>query len=638
MNAPVRTSTQLLCTDLAERLAQAVRTRTIEIVAIEGESGYGKSHVLEQCRQILTRHASVALVQCPAPLGSQLRPIYQPLYPFVKAIEQLLTNPQEKAKRRLVVNIGLSVLGMIPLVGSIFDVTKEVLRDMREYRRDTAQQHVTETRQMADSLLGIAEEIPIVVLFDDAQWMDAASLEVLAYLAASDRRVSLAIAIAYEPSIVEAQNPALGQWLALNPQIHRVQLPLLSRHELGQLAATMLESYRPNPVFDEWLLQQSGGVPGIAVAYLQYFRTHPPFDSDGTLRAEALQTEWRPASLHVLIEQTLAALSEDEKLVLASCAAEGMQCSVFVLSQLLQRDPISTVRLLRSLQQRTGVLRSLSMQRLYGTETTVYTFTHAGYYRFFAEYPEYEERKELHSRIAAILEQQARSASDEALTEQLAPLVAAHYLEAGNSAAATAAFEQLYQQARRHGHELIAEYARSEGALGPQQPSELTPSLLELLEAVVEHWTSGDLRTAEQLAAQLPLGSGTAAERLLAELVQVRIQLDAGQFQQVHQRLPELLSTAQSLNVPDLECLAYSLAVVLDLAQHRIRHGWEHAQHAAACAANGSLQAALVALTNTALLLRSSQHPQWKLVASSAHRLAQQLGYPSIAEATRITM
>ncbi|GIV54953.1 MAG: hypothetical protein KatS3mg039_1471 [Candidatus Kapaibacterium sp.] len=624
------------CSDVVAHLSQALQQRSIAVVAVAGESGYGKTTFLEQCRRALagTERAAVALVLCPAPLGTQAKPIYQPLYPFVKAIEQLLSNPQQKAKRRLVLNIGLSVLGMIPLIGSLFDVTKEVLRDMREYRRETDSQHGTETQQMAESLLAMAEESPLVLLLDDAQWLDAASIEVLEHLVSSERRVPLGIVLAYEPSVVEAQNPAVGLLLTQHPSIRRLELPLLSRAELRLLAASMLECYQPNPIFDEWLLQHSGGVPGIAAAYLQYFRQHPPFAPDGTLRQEVLQTDWRPASLHVLIEQTVAALAEDEKLILATCAAEGMQCTVFVASQLLQRDPIATVRLLRSLQQRTGVITSLGMQRLYGTETTVYAFTHVGYYRFFAEYPEYEERVELHSRIAAILEQQAHSANDDALSEQLAPLIAAHYVEAGNNAAAAAVFEHLYHDAVRHGHELLANYARHEGGI-TDAPSTATQqsTLTEALEAIIEQWARGAIHHAYRMAQQLSLENATASERVLAELVQVRLLLDVGQTEQAQYRLPGLISAAQSLKMPDVESLAYSLAVVLDLAQQRLRHGWEHAQLAASRSADGSLPVALVALTNGALLLRQSGNRNWRILARSAQRLAQQLGYSSLADA-----
>ncbi|MCX7929107.1 MAG: AAA family ATPase [Chlorobi bacterium] len=619
---------------LVRLLTEQLGRRQIAVVTVAGESGYGKTTCLENARALLD--ATTVIIQCPAPLGTQTAPLYQPLYPLVNAIEQILSNPTEKAKRRLVLNIGLSVLGMIPLIGSLFDVTKEVLRDMREYRRETQSSTPTETQQIAEILCSIAEQSPLVIMLDDAQWIDAASLEVIEYLLASNRNLPLAIVLAYEPSVVQAQNAWMEQWLIQHPEIEQFELPLLDRSQLQQLALAMLPSYHPDPTFDEWLLHQSGGVPAIAVEYLRYFQRHSPFDADGRLRQDVLRTSWRPASLNVLIEQIVTAIADEDKLTLAICAAEGARFSVFVLSQLLQLDPVTTVRRLRALQQRTGVIRSMGMQRLYGVETTVYRFTHAGYYRFFVEYLEHEERIEIHSRIAAILEQQVLTASDEALAEQLAPIIAAHYIEASNRRAAERVMEQLYRDASQHGHALIAAFAletmgrTSENA---SQPPVDTRAFLDVLGQIVDLWFAGDITSAYRLAKHLPLDHTTQSERVLAEMVRTRIELDIGEHQHAHDRLLESISRARATGLPELESLAYSLAVVDDLIQDRLQHGWDHAQRAATHAADASPLAKLVALSNAAIVLSRAGHPSHHALATAAHRIALRLGYRSIADA-----
>jgi hypothetical protein len=623
---------------------KALAQRRIQLVAIAGESGYGKTTLLECCRARLATVARTALVECPAPIGQQSVPLVQPLYPFLKGIEQVLTDPQEKAKRRLIMNIGLSVLGMIPLVGSIFDVTKEVLRDMREYRRDAGQQPASQAEHIVHALEELAEESPLVLLFDDAQWLDAASVELLEQLLQANRNVPLSIVFAYEPSVTQAQNRALEGFLtvARSDKIAQVAVPLLSRGELGQLAQLHLENYHPNTPFDEWLLQQTGGVPAVAVAYLQYFRQHSPFKADGSLDRSVLRTDYRPASLYTMLEETLGRLDEETKLVLAHCAAEGMTFTVFVVAQLLQRDPIGTVRLLRSMQERSGVIRSLGMRRLYGVETTAYTFTHAGYYRYFVEYLEHEERIEVHSRIAAILQERMRSAADEALAEQLAPIVAAHLVEAGNTAAAEQVLEQLYRTALETGHSLVAAFAqkslRENEHTDFMLSAESRKDFFEELGAVVGLWYAGNLADARRAAEQLELDGRSPLERVLGELVRIRIVLDSGDAECARTRLAALTAeeTAPISQVPELASLVAAMRTVADCVDGRIVHAWEHAVESALHARQASVHVQCVALANIALILGRVGHRQQDIALRAAERLSTALSFSAIAADLRL--
>lgn len=644
MERVLTSSRAALVEQVVAAVEEALSQRRIELVAIAGESGYGKTTVLECCRDMLDKHARTALVECPAPVGHQAVPLVQPLYPFLKGIEQVLANPQEQAKRRLIMNIGLSVLGMIPLVGSIFDVTKEVMRDMREYRRDAGQRVASQTEQILRALEELAAETPLVLLCDDAQWLDAASVELLEQLLRSNRRVPLVIVLTYEPSVMQAQNFALEGFLAAasNEKLVQVELPLLTRVELRQLARQHLEYYTPDTLFDDWLLQQTAGVPAVAIAYLQYFRQHSPFDADGNLDTSVLRTGYRPASLYAMLEETLGGIDEEQKLVLALCAAEGMTFTVFVVAQLLQRDPIGTVRLLRSLQQRSGVIRSLGMRRLYGVETTTYTFTHAEYYRYFVEYLEHEERVEVHSRIAAILQERMRTAADDALAEQLAPLVAAHLVEAGNIAAAEQVFEQLYRTALETGHTLVATFAQQ--SIGYKERDESRhdegrrADFFEELGAIVALWYAGNLGDARRAAEQLVLERRSPLERTLGELVRMRIALDLGETERARIGLAALTAEEAGAigQTPELACLVAAMRTVADCLDGRLVHAWENAVEAALQARQASVHAQCIALANIALVLRHVGHPQQGTAHRAAERLSAALGFSALAAELRL--
>jgi len=640
MEQMLTTSRALLVQQITAFVRDAFERNQVTIVAVAGESGYGKTIVLEHCQAALRQRARAVLVGCPTPIGLQSEPLVQPLYPFVKAIEHVLSDPQQKAKRRLVMNIGLSVLGMIPLVGSLFDVTKEVMRDMREYRRETEKSQSSQTEQVAQAVKELASDMPMVILLDDAQWLDAASVHVLEQLVQRHVRVPLVFILAYEQSLVQAQNRALEGYFASleNDALMNIELPLMTRSEIQQLAQRYLAHYRPNPLFDDWLLQQTGGVPALILSYLQYLAQHSPFEPDGSLNSDVLKTNYRPASLFALVEDALAGLDDESKLVLALCAAEGMTCTVFIVAKLLESDPVTTVRRLRVLAQRSGAIRSLGMRRLYGVETTAYSFTHAGYYRYFVEYLEHEERVEVHARIAAVLEERMRASSDEALSEQLAPIVAAHLLEAGNDAAARQVYQQLYHMALDAGHPLVAEFARH--AAGETEQSDVSldgeKDFYNVLSTVVEHWYAGHLLEARHAADELLRDcAGSPEERLLGELVRIRIMLDLGETTDARKRLASLSIEDTSNAQHELQCLIAAMITVADSLEGNTTHAWAHAVKSAVHARAASMHARCLALANIGLILGHYDHVRSRIALHGAEQLSSTLGFGALATQLR---
>ncbi len=640
MEQMLTTSRALLVQQITTYVRDAFEHNRVTVVAVAGESGYGKSIVLEHCQAALSTHARAVLVECPSPIGVQSEPLVQPLYPFVKAIEQVLTDPQQKAKRRLVMNIGLSVLGMIPLVGSIFDVTKEVMRDMREYRRESEKRESSQTDQIARALKEIASDMPMVILIDDAQWLDAASIHVLEQLVHGHVRAPLVFILAYEQSHVQAQNRALDGYIASlgDDTLLKVELPLMTRSEIQQVAQRYLAHYHPNTLFDDWLLEQTGGVPALILSYLQYFAQHPPFDPDGSLKRDVLQTNYRPASLFALVEDTLAGLDDESKLMLALCAAEGMMCTVFIVAKLLESDPVTTVRRLRALAQRSGAIRSLGMRRLYGVETTAYSFTHAGYYRYFVEYLEHEERVEVHARIAAVLEERMRASADEALSEQLAPIVAAHFLEAGNDAAARQVYQHLYHMALDAGHPLVAEYARHAAGVTEQFDASLDgeKDFYNVLSTIVEYWYAGHLLEARRAADQLLHdGAGSPEEKLLGELVRIRIMLDLGEATDARNRLARLSIEDASNDQHEFQCLIAAMNTIADTLEGNTTHAWDHAVTSAVHARAASLHARCLALANIGLILDHYDRMRSRIALRGAEQLSIALGFGALATQLR---
>ena len=74
------------------------------IICVNGEQGFGKSHLLKSFFSELTSKKSdyfSAFVECQAPIGNFNISNLQPLYPFIKAQESILSNKKNLSRRVL---------------------------------------------------------------------------------------------------------------------------------------------------------------------------------------------------------------------------------------------------------------------------------------------------------------------------------------------------------------------------------------------------------------------------------------------------------------------------------------------------------------------------------------------------------
>ena len=121
-----------------------VRKKHGSIICLEGETGYGKSHVLNQlglkCAEGDTGVDAV-IVETQAPIGKFHIGNLQPLLPFTRAMEKLLSKDTLKkgsAMANLIKNSGITLLASIPVTDIVFYAVKEIGRDIKQYKEEKA--------------------------------------------------------------------------------------------------------------------------------------------------------------------------------------------------------------------------------------------------------------------------------------------------------------------------------------------------------------------------------------------------------------------------------------------------------------------------------------------------------------------
>lgn len=424
------------------------------VVFIRGQAGAGKSFILDEIEHYL---GSAAIrVDCRPPIGSFNVAGIQPLQPFGLVIERLYQNSGQAAKKRLAVNIGMSLLASLPIAGDIFYAIKSVRQDVSEFQRETAalaHKKRAAVDECIDALTAAHQQQPFVLLVDDGHWSDPQSIEVL-------RRLML---LPKAPLIIWAFNAATAKQhnlsltaLSEEPAAVRLELGAVTVNEFPALLHSIAPSLVVTPEQLTVIHERSAGLPGIVHEYVRYWEKHGQISANGTLKEDVLQSTSIRMDGHPATMEKLHEISDDDATFLGLCALEGREFTAFLVAALTNTSVVNTIRRLRSIERATGIVQNVGLRTRYGVKTTTFFFTADLPYTYFVNFLSYEEKKELHQRIVDILSAERSNSSIEAIRDQLSMLIAAHSIAANNDTVATEMLTESYRYASETGSDLTA--------------------------------------------------------------------------------------------------------------------------------------------------------------------------------------
>ena len=443
------------------------------IVCVSGETGFGKTHLLNYFRLLVDTGSKPSptsvSVQCDAPIGTFKIGNLQPMLPFSRAIEKILarTKEEKSAEKKFAKSIGMTILATLPIAGEVFYAVKELSRDWRQYKKDKSSLSFgkinTVTGEYYDSIVAFAENLPVIILIDDIHWSDIQSVELLSLFAQNIKTIPLMIVVSYRNSILQSHaspfNNFLSQSKSLKSSVFFIDLNGFSKEQTSNYIKSSLKHYKTNVQFEEWLYAQTDGIPGSLHEFMRYFENKSPFDSHGNLKSDFFTDSNIPTSVQTAFSQSVSNLSEEETNVISICSMEGREFTAYIVSQLLNTDILTAIKKLRSLQNKTGIIRSIGTQMRYGIKTTTYEFSQAYYHNLFEKSLEYEEYVALHSQIASILRQRYEEAETEVIKQEIAPYLAAHSAESGDKETAKSMLLIAAQSAQKFGSAgIIQEY------------------------------------------------------------------------------------------------------------------------------------------------------------------------------------
>lgn len=320
------------------------------LLLIEGESGIGKSRLLEEfIEQRQQRDAPLVLLGQARELEATL-----PYQPLLEALRTLFTQPQwPKLLRDLQLN---------PLWRA------EVARLLPELMDENtipspAAAAVDELRLWEGSsqfLLALARQRPLLLAFDDLHWADASTISLLGYLLrkAAQQQAAITFVATARPVTAPAPLALLLETLLREGRLQRFPLQRLTATEITQLAQ-QLTAQDPAPLA-AWLTDLSEGNPFILIELLYYVRDQQLLLPDGRTNWQRVSaTHVVPQNVYALIWARLARLSESARQVLNAASVIGRE---FEIETVAHTATLSDAAVLNSLDelQTAGLIQPLT--------------------------------------------------------------------------------------------------------------------------------------------------------------------------------------------------------------------------------------------------------------------------------------
>lgn len=478
---------------------------------IAGEAGAGKTALISEfARRAQDKYKDlvVAVGQCDAQTG-----VGDPYLPFREMLGQLtgdvekslaqgITNPEnaDRIRKLLVlsgqalIDVGPDLIGIfIPLAGLItrlgtFAAEHAGLLDKLEKLAESPhgekglegsnleQSHIFE--QYTNVLSVLAEKQPLLLVLDDLQWADAASIGLLFRLGRRIGKSRILIIGTYRPEEI-----AFGRDSGRHPlekvlvEFKRyygdifVDLDQANIHE-GRLFVDAFLDTEPNSLDDEFhneLFHCTSGHPLFTIELLRYLQEKGCLikNRDGEwIVGSMLSWEDLPAQVEGVIEERIFRLDKELRQLLRVGSVEGESFTAEVVANIQETESRKLIRRLRrDIEKRHRLVIASGTRRLEssGQCLSFYKFQHNLFQKFLYNEMDEAEQVYLHEDIGLALEELYGDQVDEIVVR-----LAQHFYKAG-------LHDKAHYYLIRAGDKSMAIYANDEALAYYNRALELTP-------------------------------------------------------------------------------------------------------------------------------------------------------------------
>jgi DNA-binding winged helix-turn-helix (wHTH) protein len=497
---------------------QHALSNTRQIVFITGEPGIGKTALAEEFqRQVALGERTVHMArgQCIEGYGSK-----EAYGPMLDALGRLCRGPQAGPIVQILSEEAPTWLAQLPSL--LTPEHREILQ--REILGATRERML---REIGDALESITAETALLLVFEDLQWVDDCTVDLISALARQRTPTKQMFLATSRPLVAHPPSHPLKalMWdLKVRRFCRDIALTSLSEAEVEEYLGARSPASRPPPGLSALVHRHTEGNPLFMVAALEHMtkrsllaRANDRWQLQVPLEQIELEV---PDNLRHMIEAQLEPLSAPEQSALELASVAGASFCASLIGAAADLDAHSLENLYEGLSRRHHIVKWVGTDALPdGSMTERYAFVHVLYRQVLYDRQLPRRRARLHRRIgervAAMYAQRM---------EEVGPELAYHFEQAADWPRAIEYLQRAAQiAARRYAHRqadaILTRALELVSHLSEAQRVRTEPQLLAILAA--HRRAAFDMRaieTYETLAAR-------AADYGLID-VQVRALLD----------------------------------------------------------------------------------------------------------------
>ena len=365
------------------------------IVFVAGEAGIGKTALVDAfCRQVETLEtATVARGQCVQGIGSK-----EEYYPVMEALNRLCASPHGEAACRI-----LSRLAPAWLANGHEPEASPSLKSRTAQERTLG--------DLCAALEELSTESALILVFEDLDWADDSTLNLISALARRRAPASLMVVATYRSrkSASEHSLKPLKQDLLMRRLCIEIQLAPLGKNSVAELLSRELQQEILPEGLDTFVHQRSEGNPLFVIATLHHLIALRFLVRRGA--GETARWEQRapiheieagvPDALAQMIELEIERLTPAEQNMLEAGSLLNVAFPSWAVAAALEKDMVATEDAMDDLARRLYFVERAGEDELPdGSRSAFYVFAHGLYREVLFQRQSEGRRARRHVRMA----------------------------------------------------------------------------------------------------------------------------------------------------------------------------------------------------------------------------------------------